>query len=166
MKVRDIVKEAQFFSQISNYLKTKIGLSIAEMVPTKHSFPRTSSGKLQRYKLIEMYQEGRFIKEIEELKNILHTDKERKLPQTTTEKILYKLWSLELATNEISIDDLFSDLGGRSYHAVKVMSQLEDHYNIVITPHIFFQCSTIRKLATYIDSNPGITSSKSNIFSG
>ncbi|WP_372365611.1 AMP-binding protein [Candidatus Uabimicrobium sp. HlEnr_7] len=156
----------QLFFEMGNYLKNQAGLLIAKMILTKHPFPRTSSGKLQRYKLVELYHSGAFASEIEEWEKFLNTREQKRSPQTATEKILWKLWSLELATNDISVNDHFSDLGGKSYHAMKIMSQLSDYYNITIAADVFFRYPTISQLAACIDSSPTITSVKSNLFSG
>lgn len=51
--------EAELFWQVQQHLRRVAGLEVEVMIPLK-SFPKTSSGKLQRYKLGQQFAAGEF----------------------------------------------------------------------------------------------------------
>lgn len=54
-------KARETFSQLRNLLRSTVGITLDELVMVRsNDFPKTSSGKLQRYKLIQRYLAGEF----------------------------------------------------------------------------------------------------------
>jgi acyl-coenzyme A synthetase/AMP-(fatty) acid ligase len=60
------------FIGLRNFFRDNYGITIDVSVPVRsNQVPRTSSGKIQRYKLISSYQNGEFDEAIAELKKLI-----------------------------------------------------------------------------------------------
>ncbi|MBC2578809.1 AMP-binding protein [Clostridium sp. DJ247] len=66
-KIEDFV---MFIKDIREVINDKIGVNVDEVIPIK-SIPKTTSGKVQRFKLIEMYKNGEFEHLINKIVEIL-----------------------------------------------------------------------------------------------
>ncbi|MEH2442404.1 amino acid adenylation domain-containing protein [Nostoc sp.] len=66
---------------------------------------------------------------------------------------LVQIWEDILDTHPISIQDNFFELGGHSLLAVRLMSQIQKHFQINLPLGILFQYPTIEQLAHFLDSS-------------
>src|SRR3989339_495636 len=73
------------------------------------------------------------------------------LPKTETEKQLICIWKKILNIKKIGLNDNFFDLGGHSIKAIQATTMINKKFNIDLSLKIFFQCSTIAKLAQKIE---------------
>ena len=61
------------FINLRNFFRDTYGINIDVFVPVRsNQVPKTSSGKIQRYKLIHGFQNGEFDEAISELKKMMH----------------------------------------------------------------------------------------------
>jgi acyl-coenzyme A synthetase/AMP-(fatty) acid ligase/thioesterase domain-containing protein/acyl carrier protein len=75
-------------------------------------------------------------------------------PRTEREKQLLAIWQDILDfRDEISIEDSFFDLGGSSLQATALISDVNERFNLVLTPAILYQFPSIQELAALIDEN-------------
>ncbi len=77
-------------------------------------------------------------------------------PRTETEKIIAIIWQDCLGINKVDIFSNFFELGGHSLLAVQVMCRLEQETGIRFPIAALFEYPTIKKLATFIDSEDGM----------
>src|SRR5947207_4959588 len=75
------------------------------------------------------------------------------LPRTPTERILCRLWAGVLKREEAGVEDDFFALGGHSFLAVNLMSQITRHFKSDLGLDKIFQHSTPREMARYLDQN-------------
>ncbi|MBW4428106.1 MAG: amino acid adenylation domain-containing protein [Nostoc desertorum CM1-VF14] len=68
-------------------------------------------------------------------------------PRNDIEQRLSELWSLALGCSEISIYDNFFDLGGYSLLAIKLLSDIQESFNLELALSSLFQNPTIAQLA-------------------
>lgn len=73
-KMDDFIHIAETIRQV---VLTQIGLRVTHVLPVKH-IPKTSSGKIQRYKLIQAYRDGKFEEVIEQLEYVKSIDASNK----------------------------------------------------------------------------------------
>lgn len=155
------VESVQQFWKVKQHLQRFLGLAVDVMIPLKSKqFPKTSSGKLQRYKLRQQFEQGVFDSVIAQISQLLAEEEARScqqkaLPQTFTEKLLLRLWCEELllAPEEVGIHDSFTELGGDSLKALTILGKLEKQYYIYIDSAILAEHQTIAELAAYIDKH-------------
>ena len=73
------------------------------------------------------------------------------MPETETEKRLSSIWSKVLDDDQISVDDIFFDIGGNSLLATQVISRLRHQFGIEVPLRDMFVIPTIAGLAEQID---------------
>ncbi|OUM56457.1 hypothetical protein PIROE2DRAFT_18939, partial [Piromyces sp. E2] len=129
-------------NEIRNYLKRKLPLY---MVPNYYKkiekVPLSSSGKLNRKALPEI--------------NIEDLIKEQYVsPETEIEKSICKIYSKVFHINESEIGRMssFFELGGDSMNAIRIISFIENEFNIKINIKDILTNSLIRDLGIYIES--------------
>lgn len=79
---------------------------------------------------------------------------------STTSKLIKRIWEEELVLNGIDEEDDFFQLGGHSLIAVKVMSKIGKETGVKVPISILFENSTIKALTKVIDSNKNLNPSK------
>jgi thioesterase domain-containing protein/acyl carrier protein len=75
------------------------------------------------------------------------------LPRNTIEKKLLEIWESTLNVSSIGIRDNFFDLGGNSYLALQMFSDIEKIFNKRLPTSIILQEGTIENLARILSSN-------------
>jgi amino acid adenylation domain-containing protein len=71
-------------------------------------------------------------------------------PETPVEQSLASIWSEVLGVERIGLDDDFFDLGGHSLLAVKMLSRVQESFDIDLLLRSVFERSTVRELAALI----------------
>jgi len=154
-----------FENSINAYLRLRrffsryVNIKIDELIPVASSeIPRTSSGKLKRFKLRENYETGKYTELITKARDMIleienHRDKIP--PYTVTEKILHKIWSHQLCIepDKLGINENFYDFGAASIDVVDVLAELKRSYKISLNSKDLYSNITIKELASYIDKN-------------
>ncbi|MEM7798662.1 MAG: amino acid adenylation domain-containing protein [Chloroflexota bacterium] len=72
-------------------------------------------------------------------------------PATPTEIGLAKLWQQGLQIETIGVDDSFFDIGGTSLMAMRIFSQIEDEFGVVLPLAELIEANSIRRLAEVVD---------------
>lgn len=108
-----------------------------QFVPVSH-LPLNRNGKIDRAKLPEpeSYRRPRG---------------PGKRPATVTEAALVEIWEEVLAMGGVGIDDEFFDLGGTSLQAMRVLTRLNEKFNLQVSVRALFAHTTVSRLAEYVD---------------
>lgn len=129
--------------------------------------PKTSSGKLQRYKITEMYMNGEFTEYISRSKlafeaYLNNEDSIIILPNSTNEIILHGLFAkqLRMIPEKLSIQQDFFDLGIASIDIAELISELKNGFKIHLQSDDFFNNPTIKELAAFIDKKRSVGSGR------
>ncbi len=141
--------------EIKRYVNTKTGLDIKYIIPIS-DIPKTQSGKIQRYKLKEMYLNGDFEGVICELDRLIKNNinnNEHVAPRNDEEKRLVKIWNQILDNNMVGIDDNFFEIGGHSLKAIQTVSMIHREMNVEIPVSELFNNPTIRQLGECIEKS-------------
>jgi thioesterase domain-containing protein/acyl carrier protein len=114
------------------------------MVPSTIIFlktlPRTPNGKIDRQALIAMKQ------------TITVYGDDLFKPEDYTERKLLDLWEGILGIRPIGINDNFFDLGGQSLLAIQLAAKIGKVFKKNVPPAIFYQATTIKKLAKLLQA--------------
>lgn len=112
------------------------------MVPSQflilEEFPMTPNGKLDRQALPHI--DG-------ELSTILHAAGQELTPRNQTEMIIRDIWVEVLEKDVIGINDNFFDLGGHSLMVTRVISRINQAFEVEIAFDLFLNNPTIMDLA-------------------
>ncbi|MCX7748500.1 MAG: amino acid adenylation domain-containing protein [Clostridia bacterium] len=152
-------QKAENFMPIAASLKKaisqKMGIEVSEVIPVK-SIPKTTSGKVQRYKLREGYINGEYDSIKNELHNLKALEFDRRkieLPKNAVEEELVRIWTEILGYKKIGIHDNFFELGGDSLRITQLISRIRDTFGLDMDQAEIFDHPDIEKLADRIKSN-------------
>ncbi|WP_165763842.1 non-ribosomal peptide synthetase [Halalkalibacter urbisdiaboli] len=146
-KVEDFALIAK---KLKNYIRKKMGLEIHSVIPIR-KMPKTTSGKIERYKLGEMYRQGKFDNVREEVNRFLEiTVKNPADPKNEIESQLADICSKILGVNDVGIHDDFFELGGDSLKAQQFINAIENSFAIEVTISQLFINSSISKVSQLI----------------
>ena len=105
--------------------------------------PTTYNGKIDRKKLRQMDIKTR-------KKSNVSIDS-----LTTTEQSLIRIWEDVLQNKHIDINKEFFQLGGYSLTLIQLLNNIHKEFEVELSVNIFFENSTIKKLAVLIDNLRG-----------
>lgn len=149
MKTNKEVKNNSIRSYLIKYLPLY-------MIPTHFirvdNFPLTPTGKIDRNKLVELYND--------KCKNIENDTVIR--TESDNEKKIKSLWAkiLNIEPEEININSNFFEIGGNSLKIIELVKKLNELYPAyIISPVTLFQYPTITDFVNYFleNSNHGIS---------
>jgi acyl carrier protein len=127
------------------------------MVPLESSqLPRTTSGKLQRYRLRELFEQGVFddaVRDLSRALTVIAPPPAKLAPRTPTEARLHELWCAELllSPDQVGVADDYTHLGGTSLQALGIILALETSFGVRIHSAALADHPTIAGLAAYLD---------------
>jgi len=75
------------------------------------------------------------------------------VPQTATEKVLCKIWADVLKREDVGVEDDFFALGGHSFLAMNLISQITQRFGCNLAVAEIFQNSSPREMARVIDQD-------------
>ena len=151
-------KFAPLAVKLKQHLSKKLGFEVGEVVPVK-AIPKTTSGKIQRYKLGQAYSHGEYDAILSELREMIdRQEKERRIesPRNQTEKVLHDIWVELLDRQPIGINEEFFALGGDSLKAVRLAAAIKQGLGRELTVAEIFENQTIAALASLLEARPGI----------
>jgi acyl-CoA synthetase (AMP-forming)/AMP-acid ligase II/acyl carrier protein len=138
---------------LNNHLKNKIGYIAKHVLPVK-LLPRTTSRKIQRYKLEKDFRLGVFDSILEEIKT--HESPAIKqlntTPRNIEEKKLYDIWSNILGIKEFDINTDFFLLGGDSLKLTQLSEEIYKNYKLKLTLKNFIDNNSITELNSLIQN--------------
>ncbi|MEH2059373.1 MAG: non-ribosomal peptide synthase/polyketide synthase [Nostoc sp.] len=82
-------------------------------------------------------------------------------PRTPVEKVLADIWANVLHLEHVGVLDNFFELGGHSLSTIRVMSQVNETFQMKLPLRHLFTAPTIAELAQTIESTPGTDSTVS-----
>lgn len=137
---------------IQELLLSKIGVTVSFVVPVDH-IPTTTSGKVQRFEILNKYNQGVYddiIKGMELLDGSLSNIRESLNTQKDIQNNIVKIWE-RVVGNAIPLDinDNFFESGANSLLISQIGNELQKEYNGVTVMDLF-NYPTVSKLSSYI----------------
>ena len=128
----------------------QIGLDLNHVIPVKN-IPRTTSGKLQRFKLLQQYLSGDFEDVISGLKELQRTKQDNGSYQSEfsdeIEKKIRNIWAKVLKTQQITASDHFLQVGGNSLKLAEVGMLIWREFQVELEIDVLYKNQTIPSLA-------------------
>jgi len=139
-------------AKIKNHINKQIGLEIGVVIPVK-KMPKTTSGKIQRYMLKELYEAGEYSGVLTDLQACMSEQLEKRIlevPKDEIEKRILEIWISVLHKESISTDDNFFEIGGNSIKAAYIINDIYKELGVVLPVKDIFEEPTIKALADYV----------------
>ena len=159
-------KRLEEFAKIALRLKTHInacmGLQVHAVVPVR-KIPKTTSGKIQRYKLGKMYQDGEFTEAWVKVKALMQQLVERRGGSNAATKLQLEMLEVcrqVLGRDNISADSNFFEWGINSLELTGIVQRLDEKYHGKVTVTDLFAYPSIAKLAEHIENEEQISVEK------
>ncbi len=143
-------------------MRRALGYADVRVLPIPpDAFPRTTSGKIRRARLRELFVAGEFA--------ALEADVSRACaaassgatvrPQLTrhaVEALVIDVWAdvLEVPAGTIDRHDRFLTIGGSSLAAMQVLNRLEESFALTLAPTVLSDCATPAELAEHLLALP------------
>jgi amino acid adenylation domain-containing protein/non-ribosomal peptide synthase protein (TIGR01720 family) len=128
-------------------INQEMGFMPDSVLPVR-DIPRTTSGKLQRFRLLEQYQNGQF-KEVEQQLQLLTNTAQQDitLPANEQEQKLSAIVQRVLGVTELSVTTNFLAAGVNSLKAAEIVMQIWKECNVLVDGGFLYTYPTIRQLA-------------------
>lgn len=168
------LKEEQakpFYSKILKHVNEIFGIPM-DYVVSIPLIPKTTSGKIQRFALIEAFRnneyEGKVITAAELKYEPVEETPEKPVNRLGLAETICAIWSkvLERPASTIAYDQPFLSMGGTSVKAIQVLGLIEDELALRLTHDLLIKCSTISDMEQYILNiqNNNEASKEKNLF--
>ncbi|HTI08484.1 MAG TPA: amino acid adenylation domain-containing protein [Puia sp.] len=139
-------------ASIKSIVNDRMGLAIDRIIPVRE-IPRTTSGKLQRFRLLQQFESG-WYRDIErQLSQMMETREDRQEgaePENENEWQLLKIWRKILKTDAIGMDQGFFKIGGTSLKAAEMEMAVLKEFEVDLPLKTIYDKPTIRQLAAEI----------------
>ncbi|UII33629.1 amino acid adenylation domain-containing protein [Fulvivirga ulvae] len=148
-------------AQIRKHLNLHFGFEADYILPVRE-IPKTTSGKLQRFRLVESFRKGEFVqisKTLANIEDVLFSGNDITLPETEVEEKILALWKQLLPKHRQSIGTTtkYFEAGGNSLSAFRQLSLLQELFGFQIDIYTFYKNQTIRQLARLIETTEATT---------
>lgn len=147
---RDINTFTSLADKIKVLVSEKAGIAIKHIIAVRR-IPKTTSGKVQRYLLIENYKNGMYNDVLRQMEKLNSRPKKRPIIPGTSdiEKQLISIWQDVLEIKPIGINDNFFELGGDSVKAIRIGAKLQE-LKYAFEPSLLLEKKTIQEISEYI----------------
>ncbi|SHI03395.1 non-ribosomal peptide synthase domain TIGR01720/amino acid adenylation domain-containing protein [Chryseolinea serpens] len=140
-------------SRLKEHVARATGVVIDHVLPVGR-IPKTTSGKIQRFKLLERYQQGEFDALQQNLASMVGVNQSSLDAEMLDDvsRSIFRAWQSVLNTPVASVDENFFSVGGTSLKAGKLAALLAQQFQQDVPVEIIFLHPTLRKQAEYMSS--------------
>ncbi|MCK4258387.1 MAG: non-ribosomal peptide synthetase [Halanaerobiales bacterium] len=156
---KGLTKFIKLEDKVKRYIRFKMGLEISYVIPIS-KIPKTTSGKVQRYKLKEMFEVGEFDSLVQELSIIAKEEMVKRVieePRNLVEQSLVYICKKIMKLDQVGINENFIELGGNSLLLTEVYNEVEKIYPGKVQISDLYTYPTIAKMVEYISKGEDIT---------
>lgn len=134
---------------LRSLINSRVGVEIHRILPVKH-IPKTTSGKLQRFKLVEMLRTGALAEADERIRESGTRPMDKRAfaqPANELEQRLTGIWETLLNRTDIGVDENFFEIGGNSLKAAELSMLLWKEFQIEIATPTIYEKQNIKALS-------------------
>ena len=146
----DLTPFAAVARTVRRVVNERMGLAVAAVVPVRQ-FPKTTSGKIQRFALARDFEDGRFAAPLAELARL---EREAGAHAGTAhgvlEQTLLAICQAALPNRKLSPDDNLFELGTGSLTLAQIYEKVEATYPGYLEVTDFFEYPTVRTMAAFL----------------
>ena len=137
---------------VRRVVNEKMGLAVSAVVPVRQ-FPKTTSGKIQRFALAREYEDGRYADVLAAIaKAEAASGSAAPGPAGDLEQTLLAICQAALPNRTLSPDDNLFELGTGSLTLAQIYEKVEAMYPGYLEVTDFFEYPTVRTMAAFLAS--------------
>jgi acyl carrier protein len=147
-------KEIEDFISVSEEVRSQIaeqiGLELDKVIPVSR-IPKTTSGKVQRAKLLQSYFDGEFESVLSELQSVtLKISSEVNIEKDELLTDLLKICSEFIKEREVGADDNLFEIGVTSLTLVEIVLAIDEKYPQILDISDLFDYPTLREVSIFM----------------
>lgn len=148
----------QLAQDIQNHIGEYLGLKVAAVIPVK-KIPKTTSGKIQRYKMIEDYYQGKYSSVLAEFARLQQQEIQDgdSTIKNEIEKRLVEIFQDVLGISGIGVNTNIFGIGCDSLKATILVSKIQKEFQKELTLARLFQLKTVKGIVNYLEQMENIT---------
>ncbi len=148
----DVAAFATQARRVKRVVNERTGIPVAAVIPVRQ-FPKTTSGKVQRFALARDYETGRFDDFLARLKTHegAHPDGDGAAGSNLEESLL-AICQAAMPSRKLSPDDNLFELGTGSLTLAQIYEKIEAKYPGRLEVTDFFEYPTVRAMAGYLSA--------------
>jgi fengycin family lipopeptide synthetase D len=151
---KSVLEFVPLAKSLRGHINRIIGLNIDDIIPVK-DIPKTTSGKIQRYKLGENYKQKKYEDILNRLNEHISEKPARvedEFPLNETEQRVLEIVGNITGNKNIGVNVNFFDLGVDSLKAGRIISSIQTEFDVNIHLEEVFSMPSVRLLAGHIDN--------------
>ncbi len=151
-------KFLELYNKIKEVILKSIGINVYKVIPVK-KIPKTTSGKVQRFVLLENYKQGEFddvIAKIETLQKVI--DENTINPKVTKEYVINELKLLVnkvINIKEINENEILINYGIDSIRGIELLGKIKDLFKIEVDQFVYIPDLSLLEISEIILKNVG-----------
>lgn len=145
--------------RIKGHINRQTGIQAGGIIPVK-KLPKTTSGKLQRFKLRQMFSEGAFNELYEKMQKLTAADAEKTaagVRGSLLEEDICAIFGQVLGTAAVNLDDNFFDMGAGSLQLAMAAEKLEKKYPGRVSVTDMFRHPSVKRLAGFMQEEKSVS---------
>jgi acyl-CoA synthetase (AMP-forming)/AMP-acid ligase II/acyl carrier protein len=149
-----VTDEVSIAQLIRKRVTARLGISPRFIVPLpRRSFPKTTSGKIQRTQLKKLLEAGAFEGVLADLDQQIAASSAT-AGKTTVDQRIIQIWTDVLGRKNLPLRSHLFELGGDSLKAIQIVSRVRECCGTEFPPHLLFgPAGTIEGMAEWIALN-------------
>ena len=146
-------------AQIRRRVIQAIGINPAYLLPLEaEAIPKTETGKIQRTRLKQMFEQGSFASLLTRLASLQESQEtggvsEENGGANAIVEQLRTIWQRLLSLPSVAPEANFFELGGHSLLLMQLLSQIRATFGVALTPRGVFDSPTLTALAAAIEAH-------------
>lgn len=155
---KSVEKFTPLAKELQRHISERTGWKVSDVIPIRQ-IPKTTSGKVQRFKLAEDYQNGVYDSISTELKRWLSQSESTEtavgsgLSRNQVEEYLLRIFREVLRSEKIGLHDRYFEMGATSLQLVEIAERVEADLGVQFQVADFFANPTVSKLVESIEKN-------------
>ena len=145
----DLAAFAEVARTVRRVVNEKMGLAVAAVIPVRQ-FPKTTSGKIQRFALARDFEEGRFADVLAELARHESVGAAATGAAGDLEQTLLGICQAALPSRTLSPEDNLFEIGTGSLTLAQIYEKVEATYPGYLEVTDFFEYPTVRAMAAFL----------------
>ena len=137
-------------AEIRKTLAQNAGIDAAHIIPVS-AFPKTTSGKVQRYILAEQYGLGQYREILAQLEELAQPATSGLATDSTTEQQLLDICHAVLGNRNIGLHDDLFELGASSLELTQIHERIDQQFPGRVELTDLFEYPTIAELGAFLD---------------
>ncbi|WP_343859295.1 amino acid adenylation domain-containing protein, partial [Fulvivirga kasyanovii] len=142
---------ASLTREVRESVISQTGIGINIFVPVR-KIPKTTSGKIQNFKLLKDFQLGLFDKELQELEKLMHEEKPEGFDDLPVTQQLLTVWGRVFGSSNMDKNGNFLALGMNSLQATRFINEVHKLTQLDISVSDLFDHPTLEKLGNFLES--------------